>query len=84
MMLILHIVTALSSLVFATFALIMPSQAKLTATYSLGIATLASGVFLVWQLHAPIASSCMTGVVYLALLLPMLVVSRARLKKAAL
>ena len=79
MILILHIVTAIGSLVLATIAIALPSQTKLRLTYALAAATLASGTYMVISLHAPLVSSCETGLVYLGAVTILTVLARKRL-----
>ncbi len=67
MTLLLHIIIALSSLLFTTYLYFRPSQAKFYTAYGLIAATLLSGTYLVVSLHAPLMSSCMSGLVYIVM-----------------
>lgn len=67
MALILHVVIALSSIIFTGFTYFIPSSNKLRLSYAFVVLTLASGVYLVVQTHAPLLSSCLTGLVYLGI-----------------
>ncbi|HVW22929.1 MAG TPA: hypothetical protein VHB51_00335 [Candidatus Saccharimonadales bacterium] len=67
MIILLHVLCALSSLVATTWAAFAPSKTKLRVGYSLTAMTLASGTYLVISLHAPLLSSCETGLIYLSL-----------------
>lgn len=69
MMLILHIAIALSSLAATTLLALRPSKRKMYASYALIAMTLASGTYLVISLHAPLLSSCVSGLTYLAIAL---------------
>lgn len=53
----------------STASYLSPSKTKLRATYGLTLLTLASGTYLVWSLHAPLLSSCITGIIYLAVVM---------------
>ncbi len=61
----LHIVVALSSIVYTTYLYLRPSKRKFYAAYGLIAATLASGTYLVVSTHSPLLSSCATGLIYL-------------------
>ncbi len=68
MILLTHILIALSSLVVASIALIVPSRKKLQASYILAVLTLVSGTVLVVSAHAQIMSACLSGIAYLAVI----------------
>lgn len=65
MILLIHIVIALTSIVSTTALAARPSAAKLRLSYALIALTLASGTYLVLSMHASLLSSCVTGLVYL-------------------
>jgi hypothetical protein len=67
MIVLLHVLIALTSIGFSTYALFGPSYTKLKLSYSLVGLTLASGTYLVISTHANMLSSCITGLVYLAI-----------------
>jgi hypothetical protein len=69
MVLILHIIVALSSIVASTASFLVPSKFKLRLTYGLTLLTLASGTYLVWSTHSPLLSSCITGLIYLGVVM---------------
>lgn len=81
MILLTHVIIALTSLGVATWAVISPSRAKLRANYALIAATLASGTWLVIATHSPLLSSCMTGLIYLGAVTTGVVVSARRLAR---
>ena len=64
MILITHILCAISSLAFVTFAFISPSRRKQKISQLLAGATLTSGTVLVITSHSNILQSCLTGIVY--------------------
>lgn len=66
MILILHIVIALSSLIFASVLLAHPSQTKLNINYGFIAATIATGTYLIVTMHVNMLSTCATGLTYLA------------------
>jgi len=66
MILIAHILIALASIVYTTYLYIAPAKSKFPAAYALVGLTIVSGTILVVTTHSPILQSCMTGLVYLA------------------
>lgn len=66
MILVLHIVIAISSFACATYLLVRPSKRMFTVHYSLIAATLASGTYIVFSTRAPMLSACMSGLAYTA------------------
>jgi len=79
MILVLHIVTALSSLALSTLAIFSPSRNKLNVVYGLAAATLASGTYLVVSMHASLVSSCTSGLLYLVTVSVLAMTARKRL-----
>lgn len=67
MILITHIIIALSSIGFATYLLVKPSVNKLPVSYTLIGATLVSGTYLTILHPASLVQSCISGLVYVAL-----------------
>jgi hypothetical protein len=80
MTLILHIIIALSSLLYSGYVFFSPSQKKLRASYGLIAMTLASGTYLVISTHSPILSSCISGLVYLAAVLSATIAAQRKLR----
>lgn len=66
MILLIHISVALAGMAAAAFALIAPSNTKLTISYSLAAATLATGIYLVTQNPGRLVQACIVGLVYFA------------------
>ncbi len=67
MIVLLHVLIALSSVAYTTYLYFRPSKSKFYAAYGLIGATLASGTYLVVSTHSPLLSSCVTGLVYLGI-----------------
>lgn len=65
MIVLLHVLIALSSVACTTYLYIRPSKRKFYGAYGLIGATLASGTYLVTSTHSPLLSSCVTGLIYL-------------------
>ena len=79
MILISHIIIALSSIVISTLALFLPSKTKLNISYVLVAATLISGTILTIASHSQLIQACTTGLAYLAVITAVLVAAKHRL-----
>jgi hypothetical protein len=66
MILLTHILVALFSIIFTTYLYFAPSKAKLYTAYTLVGLTLTSGTYLVVIKPSHILQTCVTGLVYLA------------------
>lgn len=66
-MLVLHIIIAMASLVWATIAYVRPSGNKLRISYAFTGATLATGTLLVVMDHSVLVQACTSGLAYLAI-----------------
>ena len=64
MIILLHVLLAISSLAWTTYLYFRPSKLKFYPSYGLVAATLASGTYLVISTHSPLLSSCTTGLIY--------------------
>ena len=64
MLLLIHIISAIASLVVTSIALFRPSARKLTACYALASAALISGVSMIATSEASILKSCIAGISY--------------------
>lgn len=69
MIILLHVLIALTSIIYSGYAFFAPSKAKIRASYGLVAATLISGTYLVVSTHSPILSSCVTGLIYLGIVM---------------
>lgn len=69
MALLLHIIVALASIVWTGYVFFVPSRSRLNMSYALVALTLATGSYLVWSTHAPLLQACVTGLLYLAIVL---------------
>lgn len=78
MILLIHIIIALSSIASTTYLAFSPSRGKFYASYVLIGLTLATGTYLVISLHAPMLKTCMTGLIYLGVALAGVVVGYRR------
>jgi len=79
MILVLHVLIAVSSLVWTTYLFFSPGRAKLNVSYGLVVATLASGTYLVASSGAHMLQACATGLLYVGLVSLGIASARSRL-----
>jgi hypothetical protein len=79
MVLIVHIIIALSSVAYSAFVLYAPSNAKLRVSYGLIGLTVVSGTYLVLSTGAQVLQSCITGLTFVGLSLAGVAAARYRL-----
>ena len=77
----LHILIAISSLVFAVYTLARPAKSSLAASYGSIFATIASGMYLVAAEPAKMLHMCIAGLFYLAISITLTTIARVRLAK---
>jgi hypothetical protein len=65
MLVLTHVLIALTSVAFTTYLFVRPSQRKFYVNYGLIAATMASGTWLIIASHAPMLSSCLSGLTYI-------------------
>lgn len=82
MLLILHVFIAIASILQASAGLVRPSQTQYRLSVSLVVATLVTGTALVISTSSPLIGSCVTGLVYLSIVMALLVPTRYRLTKS--
>lgn len=82
MLLLTHIIIALSSIATTTYLAFSPSKTKFYVSYVLIGLTLATGTILVISLHAPMLKTCLSGLAYLAVALGGVVVGYRRFAAA--
>lgn len=79
MILISHIALSVVSLLVGTIVLFSPSKLKLRVLYVLTLLAIGSGVVLGINSHADLTRSCISGSIYLAVIVAISFVSRRRL-----
>jgi hypothetical protein len=79
MVLLTHIIIAITSIAFSTYTFFRPSQTKLHLSYVLVAAVLGTGFYLVWQNPSSLARVCTTGLLYLGGVTVALVAAHHRL-----
>lgn len=83
MLLVIHIIVAVSSLLATSLAWIRPGKTKLYPAYGLTALTLISGTALVITSPVHILQTCLTGLAYTGIVSVGLVAARSRLKQPA-
>lgn len=81
LILVTHITFAVLSVVFSTFLLFKPSKNKLNGVYILFGGALASGTYLVVMNSAHLIQTCITGIVYTAVVVGSIAVARRKIAK---
>lgn len=81
-MLLLHILTALTSVGFTVYLYISPSRTKLRVSYGLLAGVVGTGTYLVVSMHAPMLQSCITGLAFVSFSLVGIILSARKLAKA--
>lgn len=79
MMILLHVLIALTSIITAGYTLFNPSVLKLRLNYCLIASTLASGTYLVISTHSSMVQACTSGLVYLAIVSSGLIPAKIKL-----
>jgi hypothetical protein len=79
MVLIAHIIIALFSLVYASYALLRPADHRFKAIYSLVGLTIASGTYLVVMQPSHMVQACISGLFYLGAIAFVTVLAKLRL-----
>lgn len=79
MILVLHIIVALSSIIFTGVAAWRPSYGKLHVAYGLAGATLATGSYLVVTTPSHLVQACISGLIYFAIVGSVIAVTRTKL-----
>jgi hypothetical protein len=67
MLLLIHVVVAISSLIYSGYVFLSPSRAKINKTYGFIAATLLSGTILAIVSKAALLSVCVSGLLYLGI-----------------
>lgn len=78
MSLIIHILLATFSVIFAFFTVISPSKAKLTTNYLLIFGTVLSGGVVAFESPQHLGKTCVEGAIYLGIMMVTLIASKKR------
>lgn len=81
MILILHIVIAVASIIYAGYVFLSPSKNKFYFSYAMIAATFISGTYLIFLNTAHMLQSCVMGLLYLGVVTTMTVFAQKKLAK---
>ena len=79
MIILLHVMIALTSLILAGYTFVRPSRKSLAMSYVMMAATLGSGMYLVASAPAHMIEACLMGVAYLTVVSAMTIAAQVRL-----
>ncbi len=79
MILVIHILIAISSVAYTTLLLVRPSQTKLRTSYILVGATLVSGTYLTILNPVNMLHTCTTGLIYIVIVSAGITLARRKL-----
>lgn len=81
MVILLHVIIALTSITIATLAFFKPSVKKLALSYGFIVATAASGTYLLVTTPSHIVESCLMGLFYATLISIATIAAQVKLRK---
>lgn len=83
MIILVHVVIALASVTLASFTFFKPTVKRLSASYGLIVATVASGTLLIFVNSADILRTCLSGLFYVTVVSLVTIATHLRVKKLA-
>lgn len=81
MIILIHVIIALTSIVIASVAFFRPTMKKLFVSYGFIFATIASGTYLLVTIPSHILQSCLTGLAYLTIVSAATIAAHVRLRQ---
>lgn len=84
MIILIHVIIALTSIVIASFTFFNPTLKKLIVSYGFILGTVASGTYLLITVPSHILQSCLTGLTYLTIVSVATVAAHVRLHQRQL
>lgn len=81
MIILIHVIIAITSIIVASFALFSPSLRKLFVSYGLILGTVATGTYLLISFPSHILESCLMGITYVTIVSFMTIAAHVRLQK---
>ncbi|MDB5167584.1 MAG: hypothetical protein JWN26_729 [Candidatus Saccharibacteria bacterium] len=82
MVILIHVIIALTSIVIASLAFLRPTMKKLLVSYGFIFATIATGSYLLVTIPSHILESCLTGLFYLTVVSMATIATHVRLRRA--
>lgn len=83
MFVVVHVLIALSSVVYTTYLFFAPTERKFYVSYGLVGATILSGSYLIWSTHSRLLPACIAGLVYIGAVSVGIVAARFRFARAS-
>jgi len=83
MIVLLHVLIALSSIGIASVTFFKPSTKRLIVSYGFIVATVASGSYLIISMSSDILRSCLTGLFYLTVVSVVTIATHVRVQRRA-
>jgi energy-converting hydrogenase Eha subunit C len=83
MIILIHVLIALSSIGIATFTFFKPTTKRLGLSYGFIVATVASGTYLIVAASGDILKSCLTGLFYLTVVSLVTIATHVRVRRLA-
>ena len=83
MIVLLHVLIAISSIVLASFVFFKPTMKRLLASYGFIVATVASGTYLLLAMQADILRTCLSGLFYLTVVSVVTIATHVRVQRRA-
>lgn len=80
MILVAHILLALSSIIYSTYVLFSPSRVRVYGSYSLIASTLTTGIYLTLIHPNHIKQACISGIIYVATMSAIMIMVHSRLE----
>lgn len=81
MIILIHVIIALTSIVLATVTFVNPSIKKLATSYGFIVATIGTGTYLILVSSSHILQSCLTGLTYLGVVTVATVATHVRFRR---
>lgn len=79
MIVLIHVLVALTSIGYTTYVYIRPSTKKFLAAYGLVGATVASGSYLIWTTPSHMIQGCTEGLIYIGIVSVGIIAARVKL-----
>lgn len=83
MLILIHVIIAITSIIIATVGFISPSLKKLVLSYGFILATVVSGTILLITVPSHILQSCLSGLSYLTIASIATIATHVRLRRLA-
>jgi hypothetical protein len=81
MIILVHVLIALSSIALASYTFFKPSTQKLIVSYGLMVATVGTGTYLLVALQADMLRTCLSGLFYLTITLIVTVATHIKVRR---